>query len=297
VDHYGRDRVLFCTMTPAHGETPREFAKRWNSFLTHHGMFIVGWIKVVEPQKSGLVHYHFLLAVGFDVKPDEFDWESFYLANPKPRKGQPMWHHRQEMRTWRKTAAFREATRKYVESAPVGLRRLWKLMRDARRTYGLGRSELLPMRKGSDQIANYVGSYLSAGDTFKRDEWKGVRRVELSRKDSKKWKRCHREFSWCGTVSGGAEKFRRRLGYLGAVLGIGDDGGSSGGVPAITRALQYPHPRRKDKHGKPKLVKSWLWKLRKPLLEYSDEEFDEFLASKGRALPVLLQYREEWSTW
>jgi len=84
------------------------------------------------------------------------------------------------------------------------------------RAYGLGRSEMLPYRKAAGAVAHYIGKYLEGGLSYRRDEWKGARRVEYDRKESRAWKRCASSFAW---VSPGAKAWRIRVAELARAVG------------------------------------------------------------------------------
>jgi hypothetical protein len=88
--------------------------------------------------------------------------------------------------------------------------------------YGLGRAELLPLRKGKEAISEYVGKYLEAGLIFRKHSWKGCRRVEFDRRAKFAWLACTRVFAW---HSLGAKAWRKRVGELGAALGVDDMAG------------------------------------------------------------------------
>jgi hypothetical protein len=65
-------------------------------------------------------------------------------------------------------------TKEYKASAPLAVRAIWKRLREALPRYGLGRSEFLPMRKGSEALSVYVGKYLEAGLLIRRHDCKGT---------------------------------------------------------------------------------------------------------------------------
>jgi hypothetical protein len=115
-------------------------------------------------------------------------------------------------------------TKQYAASAAPELRVMWQELRDACEHYGLGRSEVLPFRKEAAAVACYVGKYLEGGLSYRRDEWKGVRRVEYSRGKAALWKSCASSFGW---NSPGAKAFRLRAGELGAAVGVTEEEGIS----------------------------------------------------------------------
>jgi hypothetical protein len=200
VRHYGRNHCAFFTVTDPDGVHPREFAKRWNSYRTNEGQWIKDYIKVVEPQKNGRPHYHFVVAVEWDMEPDRFDWDAFLGA-------QVAFHEKR----W---AVFRELRQRYKATAAGQTVEQWKINRTVLPNYGLGRPELVPIRKGEAALAEYVGKYLDKGFVIKRHSWKGVRRVELGR-SSRTWSRCTRVFNW---NSSGARVWRSRVGELAGII-------------------------------------------------------------------------------
>lgn len=206
VQHYGRSHCLFFTVTDEHDLHPRQFARRWNHYLRRHGSWIESFIRVLEPQSKGRPHYHILAAVKWDTMPESFDWAAFDACNS-------------ELRSNGKTRRFRELRMKYRKSAAPQLVALWSALRKVLPRYGLGRAELLPLRKGKEAVAEYVGKYLEAGLTLKKHSWKGCRRIESDRRNKASWLTCTRVFAW---HSPGATMWRRRVGEVAAVLGADD---------------------------------------------------------------------------
>ena len=195
-NHYGRERCGFLTLTAKNKDmTPKEFGEIWHEMRKHGLLWLRSYIRVLEPQKRGAPHYHLMVAVDFDMMPDSFDWNALFGAAGAYGRGD--------------LVQARALTRQYAESAADSLRECWAELRSLCEQYGLGRSEFLPFRKGGGQLANYVGKYLEAGLIFKRDEWKGARRVEYDRIESKKWKGCASSFAW---ASPGAQVWRERVG-------------------------------------------------------------------------------------
>lgn len=89
VEHWGRNHCLFSTVTDEADLHPTQFARRWNHYLRRHGHWIVSFIRVLEPQKQGRPHYHLLVAVPWDTRPDEFDWEAFDGCQQERRANGP----------------------------------------------------------------------------------------------------------------------------------------------------------------------------------------------------------------
>jgi hypothetical protein len=229
VRHWGRNHVLFFTTTDAEGVGPKVYARRWNSLLAHESKWIRGFLRVLEPQKNGRPHFHNLVAVPWDTQPDAFDWVAFEEA-------QKAFH----AKDW---VTFRTNRVRYVASAASELRALWAWSRRVMPRYGLGRSEILPVRK-EGAIDEYLGKYLDKGIGVRVDDWKGVRRFESDRRTSKEWKRCGTKFSWVGwrldketgvAVPTGAFFWRQRLAQLAEAVGLGDCGDPSKFTPLLGR--------------------------------------------------------------
>jgi hypothetical protein len=206
IQSWGRNHCLFFTVTDEDNLHPKEFAQRWNNYLRRHGAWIVSYIRVLEPQKQGRPHYHLLVAVLWDTKPDAFDWAAFGECQ-------------RERRERGATGLFRELRARYKNSAAPELVRLWALLRKVLPRYGLGRAELLPLRKGKEAISEYIGKYLEAGLIIRKHSWKGCRRVEFDRRNKTGWLACTRVFAW---HSPGAIAWRARVGELGLALGVVD---------------------------------------------------------------------------
>jgi hypothetical protein len=243
VEHWGRNHCLFLTLTDEANLHPTQFALRWNSYLVRNGGWIVSFIRVLEPQKQGRPHYHLLVAVRWDTRADFFDWQAFDECQ-------------QERRTNGPTARFRELRARYKASAAPELVALWSLLRKVLPRYGLGRAELLPLRKGKEAISEYVGKYLEAGLILRKHSWKGCRRVEFDRRAKLAWLACTRVFAW---HSLGAKAWRKRVGELGAALGVEDMAG-------IRR----------------KLGSKWAYRLRESITLGTEEDWQILLQALGR---------------
>lgn len=262
VAHWKRAHTLFFTTTDAEGLGPKEYARRWNSLLANESKWILAFLRVLEPQRNGRPHFHNLVAVSWDTRPDAFDWDAFARSQDAYRA-----------KDW---AAFRSARDAYVRSAAPELRELWAWGRRVMPRYGLGRCEILPVRK-EGAISEYVGKYLDKGLAVKIDAWKGVRRFESDRRSSVLWKRCGRRFSWVGwrkdkdaahAVPTGAAVWRSRVRRLALAIGAPDDGD----VKHLSRILG---PR-------------WAYRLRGVILTGTEEEFGTTLRSLSEAAGLVV---------
>ena len=130
--------------------------------------------------------------------------------------------------------------------------------------YGLGRSELPPVRKGEQAIAAYVGKYLEGGLVLRKHSWKGCRRVEFDRRAKHDWIACSRVFAWHST---GAIAWRKRVGEVAAALGVEE-------LAGIKR----------------KLGPKWAYRLRKTITSASEEDWQLVLHGLGpeRALSTTI---------
>jgi len=144
---------------------------------------------------------------------------------------------------------------------------LWSLLRKVLPRYELGRSELLPVRKGEAATAAYVGKYLEGGLVIKKHSWKGCRRVEYDRRAKLAWIACSRAFAW---HSPGAVLWRSRVGQLGTVLGVQDTAGI-----------------------KRKLGPKWAYRLRDTITSASEEDWQLVLHSLAPARPANVTFERK----
>ena len=128
---YGANRILFCTFTFRFKIwESEECQKRWNSLNTNilKKHFICG-VVVKELHKDGGFHLHCVLVVPFEFKLHEQFWS--------------------------------DINNKYYARCDVNLRNLWNIVRKSAFTYGFGRIECLPARKGGQALSRYISKYLS----------------------------------------------------------------------------------------------------------------------------------------
>ncbi len=142
IDYFGRNHVAFFTLTFNSFTDFDTAMKTWNSFNTNiFSKRYKAWLYVVEPHKNGSVHQHFLLHTDFDMKPDSFPWDEVSKRNYKnvdPRL-------REEWSFWRDITGFKEVNGKKVP----------------KNSYGIGRTELRPLKGDAMQAAAYIGKYVS----------------------------------------------------------------------------------------------------------------------------------------
>lgn len=151
-DRYGLCSLGFLTLTFAdHVVSPCEAQRRFHSLSTHVlRSRYRAFVRVLERQKSGRIHYHLLVVmpVSVDIRSG-CDFARFSLGE--------------------------------YSSASPALRSEWAFWRQTAKKYGFGRTELLPVKSNAEGIARYVGKYISK-HVFKREEQdRGVRLVEYSR--------------------------------------------------------------------------------------------------------------------
>jgi len=119
------------------------------------------------------------------------------------------------------------------------LKALWHFNRVMMKRYGLGRCELLPLRKTEKVVAAYLSKYLGKGCLYRRDEFKGSRRVECSRRT--RWKNHGVRVSW----------FMAGRLWRGVVAAVAQEYG-------LTDLSQF----------KGRFGKRWAWRLRKSVPYY-----------------------------
>ncbi len=146
---YGTHRVGFLTLTFAdHVICAREASRRFNSLASNVlRPRYAHFIRVLERQKSGRIHYHLLVVLKDDIRTGA-DFDAFADRNYK--------------------------------SANSALRLEWAFWRKTSPVYRFGRTELMPIRSDADALGLYVGKYIGKHIGFRLEEDKGVRLVSYS---------------------------------------------------------------------------------------------------------------------
>lgn len=148
---HGLEKLGFLTLTFAdHVTDRREAQRRLNSLATHvlRVRYPDGFVRVLERQKSGRIHFHLLVVLAADVRTG-VDFAAFGA------------------RDYRTAGDF--------------LRREWAFWRLTSKRFGFGRTELMPIRSTAEGIGRYVGKYVSKHLGARKDEDRGARLVEYSR--------------------------------------------------------------------------------------------------------------------
>jgi len=142
--------IGFLTLTFANNILcPKEAQRRLNSLLTN----IIKprykeYLGVFERQKSGRIHYHFLVVLHGDIRTG-VDLEEFENG--------------------------------VYKSASPYLRSEWTFWRTTAKKYGFGRTELLPVKTNAEAMAKYVGKYIAKHTENRDHQDKGIRLVRFSR--------------------------------------------------------------------------------------------------------------------
>lgn len=174
-------RIGFLTLTFGRDVvTPKEANRRFNNWRADFlGSHALEWLKVTEPHKDGRPHFHLLVAFPFELR-EGFNFDDFIECQA-------------EYKAHGKTPKYQNLNRSYVSSAPSGLRDMWAFLRATCKAHGVGRSELLPIRKEGEATTKYVGKYIEKGSVNRTGAWKSARLVSYSHS----FKRCaNSRFSW-----------------------------------------------------------------------------------------------------
>jgi hypothetical protein len=170
---YGLEKLGFLTLTFAdHVTCYKEASKRFNSLATHVlNHRYKAFIKVMERQKSGRIHYHLIVALDNDI---------------------------------RSGFKFSDVSNGNYKSAGAALRAEWSFWRLTAKKYRFGRTELLPIKSNHEAIGRYVGKYIGKHMLERLPEDKGARLVSYS----KGCRVMNTKFSW---VSSGASEWRAKV--------------------------------------------------------------------------------------
>lgn len=147
--NHGLENLGFLTLTfKDHVTSVKEAQRRLNSLLSHIIKPRYGeYIGVMERQKSGRIHYHLLVHVGFDVRSG-FNFSAVEAQD--------------------------------YSSASPALRAEWAYWRKTAPKYRFGRTELMPIKSSEEAIGKYIGKYIGKHMEARQEADKNARLVRYS---------------------------------------------------------------------------------------------------------------------
>jgi hypothetical protein len=180
-ERFGLQHLGFLTLTFAdHVLSPKEAQRRYNSLRSNVlAVRYSAFLRVIERQKSGRLHYHLLVVLPFDARAG-VDWLAFGAGD-------------------------------YRTASPE-LRAEWAYWRRTAKAYRFGRTELLPVRSTEEGIGRYVGKYIGKHHSVRKPEDRGMRLVDYSRGARTSSTR----FGWC---TPGAAEWRAKVRTFAQVVG------------------------------------------------------------------------------
>lgn len=170
ISKYGEDKCGFLTLTFSDSVfCVKEASRRFNSFRTNFlKRFARAYIGVYERHKSGVIHFHMVVALDSDIR------SGFNMDLVRKRQ-------------------YRNGANKY-------LRGVWATLRTVLPLYGFGRHQLIPIWS-SKGVADYLAKYLVKGMKERSVEDKGFRLVRMSQDKVNFWKVATSRFAWFGERS------------------------------------------------------------------------------------------------
>lgn len=185
-EKFGLENVGFLTITFGHARGSRhqfkdyrKASKVFNSIATNVlNKRYLGWLRVMERHSDGVVHFHALVALGFDIRTG---------------------------------IDFEQITNGDYSSASRNLREEWAFWRRTAKEYRIGRTELLPVRSSTEAMAKYVGKYISKHLHARSDQDKGARLVSYS----KGLRACSTRFQF---VSKGSYQLRQKIALFSVIV-------------------------------------------------------------------------------
>lgn len=198
-EKHGLCRLGFLTLTFADNVQCFHEAQRRFHSLKHHVLSerYVDCIRVWERTKRGRIHYHLVVVLKDDIRTG-FNFAG--IANGD------------------------------YTSANASLRSEWAFWRANAKTYGFGRTELLPIRSTAEGIARYVGKYIGKHIHQREERDKGARLVEYTRGA--------RVYSTrYAFVTSGSHQWRQKLAVFAHMVGVSFDLGRSARYEELSELL------------------------------------------------------------
>lgn len=146
-DKYPLTHFGFATLTypdcPSAAAASRRFRNFKDNILAH---LVIEWVGIVERSSRRRIHLHLLVVLPFDIQTG-WDWPAYLEAQELARQ-----------RAYGPRHAL--VTRRYCSSASPRLKTIWKRFREKAPAYGMGRCELVPVRKTGAAVAHYLAKYI-----------------------------------------------------------------------------------------------------------------------------------------
>ena len=207
VEVYGIERLVFHTVTCKDNCTDKkEFEARYKRYRNHWEECGLGkmLVRIVEKQKRGAFHLHSVMVVDYDAR-EGFDFDQYKFAKQLNRVMYEEYKRVGEEVPKFLEQKYKEADRKFTQSANPRLRETWNKVRAAALKSGFGiMCETIPI-KNEKHCANYVSKYL--GKTLEqKSEEKYLRKLSYGRNIPRKYKGDHRH------AFGRSQEWRLNLG-------------------------------------------------------------------------------------
>ena len=182
INQAGVENTIMLTLTFRENlRDPKEAQRRLHSLITHQiTPFFPLWVRVVERQSRGALHYHFIIGLHEDVRTgfdfgayqSALDWAKRALA-AKKRKDRAAF---QEAR-----ANERRQKERFQQSGSPHLQAIWRRFEEKLTRYGFGPVyDAAPIKSKGEAIAAYVGKYVSKHIGNRIPEDKGLRLMATS---------------------------------------------------------------------------------------------------------------------
>lgn len=191
------DYVGFLTLTfKDNVKDNKEASRRFKSFRTNYltpSTDYGHWLLVKERQKRGAWHYHMIVICRENIR------EGFSLAKYQ------WWLDQRN-----------KGLKRRLNTGNEFLRSLWEKNREACSKYGFGIPHLIPVLGTPEQMARYVGKYVSKHIGTRKPEDKGVRIIQTSQG----WPKNSVKFAW---NTDNAKLWRRNVNFFATIFRCTDE--------------------------------------------------------------------------
>jgi hypothetical protein len=157
------ERFAFITMTFWDKPSPAEASARFHSYWTHVlSEDFEEYVKILEAHVDGTPHFHIAARTrGFDIRSGfNFGYFDEYCRI----------NSRRDIKEWDKRKLRAAARSEYGElGRNVELRRLHAKVKVTGKKYGVGRTEIVPVKTNSEGVSKYMGKYLTKASVLNGD--------------------------------------------------------------------------------------------------------------------------------